>query len=107
MIIGRDIMQSLGINLLFDTSEITWDNAKVKMQSSKILRGDWLDTLEQELLFAHDPDTMDAERIQGIIESKYTPADLDKIVEECKHLEKDEQKKLLRLLQKYDYLMDH
>jgi len=32
MIIGRDLMHSLGINLLFDTAEITWDNAKVHMQ---------------------------------------------------------------------------
>jgi hypothetical protein len=29
MIIGRDIMHSLGINLLFDTAEISWDNAKI------------------------------------------------------------------------------
>jgi hypothetical protein len=27
MIIGRDIMHSLGINLLFDTAEISWDHA--------------------------------------------------------------------------------
>ena len=106
MIIGRDIMHSLGINLLFDTAEITWDNAKVRMQSQDILSGDWLDTLEQELLFAHDPDTTDAERIQGIIESKYTPADLEKIVAECTHLEAAEQKQLLRLLQKYEDLFD-
>jgi hypothetical protein len=34
-------------------------------------------------------------KIQGIIESKYTPADLSKIVEGCTHLEKAEQKQLL------------
>ena len=67
MIIGRDIMHSLGINLLFDTAEITWDNAKVNMQSPEILREDWSETLEHELLYAHDPNTTDAERIQDII----------------------------------------
>jgi hypothetical protein len=41
-----------------------------------------------------------------IIESKYTPADLKKIVEECTHLEKDEQKQLLKLLQKFEELFD-
>jgi hypothetical protein len=40
----------------------------------------WVDALEQEMLCAHDPDTTDAERVQGIIESKYTPADLSKNV---------------------------
>jgi hypothetical protein len=49
---------------------------------------------------------MDAERIQGIIESKYTPADLSKIVEECTHLEQSERRQLLHLLQKYEDLFD-
>jgi hypothetical protein len=62
--------------------------------------------LEQELLFSHDPDTTDAERIQGIIESKYTAVDLSKIVQECTHLTKAEQRQLLKLLQKYVDLFD-
>ena len=41
------------------------------MQPPEILQGDWIETLEQELLFAHDPTTMDAERIHDIIESQY------------------------------------
>jgi hypothetical protein len=103
MIIGIDIVHSLGINLLFDTAEISWDNAKIHMQHPEMFKGNWVDALEQEILYAHDPDTTDAERIQGIIESKYTPADLSKIVEECTHLEKSEQK---QLLQKYEDLFD-
>jgi Reverse transcriptase (RNA-dependent DNA polymerase) len=62
--------------------------------------------MEQELLYAHDPSTTDAERIQNIIESKYTLAGLNKIVEECTHLEKDEQRQLLKLLQKFEHLFD-
>jgi hypothetical protein len=46
MIIGRDLMHSLGINLLFDTAEISWDNAKVHMQHPEIMKGDWVETLE-------------------------------------------------------------
>ena len=106
MIIGRDLMHSLGINLLFNTAQISWDNAIIHMQSPETLKKDWIDALEQEILFAHDPDTTDAERIQDIIESKYCPADLTKIVEECKHLEKTEQKQLLKLLQKFEDLFD-
>jgi hypothetical protein len=68
--------------------------------------GDWLDTMEQELSYAHDPNTTDAERIQSIIESKYCPADLNKIVEECTHLDKTEQRHLLKLLQKFEDLFD-
>jgi hypothetical protein len=106
MIIGRDIMHSLGINLLFDTAEISWDNAKIHMQHPEPLKDNWVDALEQEILYAYDPDTMDAERIQGIVESKYTPADLSKIVEECTHLEQAERRQLLHLLQKHEDLFD-
>jgi hypothetical protein len=66
----------------------------------------WLDNMEQELFYAHDPTTSDAERIQNIIESKYTPADLNKKFEEGTHLEKDEQRQLLKLLQKVEELFD-
>ena len=72
--------------VLFDTAEISWDNATIKMISPDNLSKDWVEDLEQEILFAHDPDTTDAKRIQDIIESKYCPADLNKIVAECKHL---------------------
>jgi hypothetical protein len=106
MIIGRGIMHSLGINFLFDTAEISWDNAKIHMQHPERLKDNWVDALEQEILYAHDPDTTDAERIQGIVESKYTPADLSKIVEACTHLEQEERRQLLHLSMKI-YLMDH
>ena len=106
MIIGRDLMHSLGINLLFDTAEMSWDNAVVHMQNPKNLRGDWIKDVENELLFAHDPDTTDAERIQHIIESKYCPADLQKVVEECTHLTADEQRQLLMLLKRFEHLFD-
>jgi hypothetical protein len=75
MIIGRDLLHLLGINLLFDTAEISWDIAKIRIEPPGKQDRDWLDTMEQELSHAHDPRTTDAERIQNIIESKYTPAE--------------------------------
>jgi hypothetical protein len=50
--------------------------------------------------------TLQTERIQSIIESKYCPADLTKIVEECTNLDNTEQKQLLKLLQKFEDLFD-
>jgi len=97
MIIGRDLMHSLGINLLFDTSQIFWDNATINMQPPESLDEDWVENLEKEILYAHDPDTTDAERIQDIIDAKYCPADLKQVVEECTHLTREEQRQLLTL----------
>jgi hypothetical protein len=47
-----------------------------------------------------------AECIQDIIESKYTPANLEKIVEGCIHLSKEEQRQLLNEIQKFENLID-
>lgn len=76
------------------------------MQPSESLWDNWVDELEKEILFAHDPDTMDAERIQDISKSKYCPVELTKIVTEGTHLEPTEQRQLLRLQQKYKDLFD-
>jgi hypothetical protein len=42
---------------LFDTAEISWENAKIHMQHPEMLRETWVDALEQEILCADDPDT--------------------------------------------------
>ena len=70
MIIGRDMLHELGIDILFSKAGMVWDNASVPMQSVDKLRADWIDSFEQELLFAHDPVTTDAERIQNIVDFK-------------------------------------
>ena len=53
----------------------------------------------------HDPETTEAERIQEILDAKYCKADLVKISQECDMLDKEEQQKLLNLLQKYEHLL--
>ena len=106
MIIGRDLMHEIGIDILFSKAEIVWDNASVPMQSIDKLQKDYVDTFEQELLYAHDPDTTDAERIQNIVESKYKKADLNSIAEECKLLNNQEKNTLHKLLQKFEHLFD-
>ena len=63
-----------------------------------MLKGPGINKMEEVVLFAHDPSTTDAELIQHIIESKYAPADLKEIVDQCKHLNQGE----LKLLQKFN-----
>jgi Reverse transcriptase (RNA-dependent DNA polymerase) len=58
------------------------------------------------LLFAHDPVTTDAERIQNIVENKYCPADLLSIANECSLLNAKEQQQLYNLLNKFAHLFD-
>ena len=67
---------------------------------------DNLDELANKMLYMHDPDTMETERIQDILDAKYCKADLAKLSQECEQLDKADQQKLLKLLQKYEHLFD-
>ena len=100
MIVGRDLMHELDMDILFSRASMVWDNAEVLMQDP-----DWLDTanikqFEQEMFMAHDPTTTDAARIQRILDTKYSKADLTEVVEELHHLTAEQQKHLLKLLRK-------
>ena len=55
---------------------IKWDNATAPMHSISSIEEENIDALEEEILFAQEPDTIGADRIQEIIDQKYTEADL-------------------------------
>ena len=106
MIIGRDLLEELGMNFSFSEKLMEWDNATTPMLDPDMLDQEFIDELEQEILYMHDPQTTEADRIQSILNAKYCPADLNKLVQECEQLNKEEQEKLLVLLQKYENLFD-
>ena len=106
MIIGRDILFELGIDLLFSSAEMKWNGITIPMQATENLTKNWAEQIENELLFAQEPPNLDAERIQAIIDSKYTAAELSDITKECKLLSEEEQQQLLQLLQKFEHLFD-
>jgi hypothetical protein len=106
LIVGRDLMFGLGMDICFSEAKIVWDNASIPMQETDKLNEQFVNHFEQELLFAHDPVTTDAERIQNIVESKYCPADLISIARECKLLNENEQNQLIQLLEKNAHLFD-
>jgi hypothetical protein len=51
----------------------SWDNIKIHMINPENLTKVWVDALENENLSAHDPKTMDTEKIHG--KSKYCPTE--------------------------------
>ena len=60
MIIGRDLLMHLGIDLVFSKAEIHWDNASIPMKTLETLSEENIDSLEHEILFSQDPDTIGA-----------------------------------------------
>lgn len=107
MIIGRDLITELGINFLFSEGTMSWDHAFTPMLDPATFQNEQqIDSLSQELLYSHDPDTTEAERIKHIIDAKYSPADLTKVVAENPILNHNQQAQLLQLLNKFEPLFD-
>ena len=101
MIIGRDILELLGIDLQFSTNTIKWDHAVIPMRPNQCTtRDSYQQTLKSPSL------DKEFKRITEILDAKYEPADLPKIVEQSNHLNLKEKQQLLELLQKHENLFD-
>ena len=71
MIIGGVLLEHLGIKFLLDTQIMEWDNASTPMQDpDQFDQEDALAELEHELLYMHDPDVIEAKRMQDFLDAK-------------------------------------
>ena len=100
IIIGRDLMKFLGIDIKFSQMEIEWEGASIPFRD--------VEELNKGLFHANEPDSLldEAERIKKILDAKYEAADLEKVCQNQEHLSHDEQQKLFQLLRKYEQLFD-
>ena len=73
MIIGRELLHELGINLCFSTATMHWQNVEVGMKKSTCTIPETFH-IEEELFVSQDID-----RIGKILDAKYAPADLKKL----------------------------
>ena len=76
------------------------------MQPTDKLDETYLDEFEQDILLSEDPITTEAERIQRIVEAKYSKADLPQVAKSCKTISEEEQEHLLASLKKFEHLFD-
>jgi hypothetical protein len=110
LILGVKTMKKYEIILDFKDKMITIDEVKLPIQNSKYLQGTsslWVLRLNHSL--AMEPQsTQDATKhVMWILDAKYQKEDLQSIVrDKCKHLNSNQQKKLLQLLTKYESLFD-
>ncbi len=97
MIIGRDLMRALGINLNFKEDEIEWETSTIPFKDTDCL---------EEQFYIRDPYEQEYFRAEKILDNDYKNADIKTVVESQEHLSKEEQKKLLEVLMKYEDLFD-
>ena len=124
MIIGRDLLQALGMDILFSTGRLSWDGITVPMKSSErltnILREsmeaplddheeDYCGLVEEDFLIhlegEHSRDA--TSRAQRMLDAKYEKGDVEKTVDTtCEHLSAKEKEQLKILLHRYEILFD-
>ena len=102
-------MNELGIKLDFKDQIMTWDDSTINMKDPESLP-DLLDPIN-DFFWSNDLYKTEAlqeasTHLQKILDAKYALADLNAVVQVCRHLTADEKSQLNALLSKYDHLFD-
>ena len=110
IVIGRDLMKELQLNILFDKNVITWEGIEIPMRDFNKLRRHKLSRNEMKLIIQKSTEPLVTEeatnRIIKILDSKYDKANLEEVVKKAKHLTEKERDMLYHLLKKYENIFD-
>ena len=101
MIIGQDLMQELGIDVMNSSKTIKWDDQEINQRPRDV-------TISEVMQMSQDPPAIAAEtkRISDILDAKYEPANLDNVVQDIPNLKTDQRKEIFTLLKKYESLFN-
>ena len=101
MIIVRDLIRSLGIDIHGADITIYWDYATIPWRNIDSTTNDIFALLKYNTPFRSETNIM-----KRILDAKYTKSDLKTIVEISTHLDTQERNQLYTLLKKYESLFD-
>jgi len=106
IILGKDIQQYMGLDILNSSLTLKWDGIEVPMREFGALR-DRSRAMEVYNLSQEAESTAElAKRTTEILDAHYEKANLEQLCKEQSHLSEAEQGNLLRLLRKYETLFD-
>ena len=100
MIVGRDILCELGIDINFSTSTCTWDNSTIPMRNPSV-------PIEQSFIVEESgPVKQATSRLKRILDAKYEPANIPEIVKKRIDLNPVQKDQLKALLESNSTLFD-
>ena len=101
MIMGQDLMQELGIDVINSTKTVRWDDQEISQRPHNT-------TIEEMMNMIKDPPAVEAEtkRISDILDAKYQPADLKEVVKDIPDISKEDRQEIFKLLKKYEILFN-
>ncbi len=106
MIIGRDLLTSLGLIIDFKHEVLRWDDVTIPMNRTKIINKKEFNEIFQ---LATEPRTVQkaTERVTKILDAHYEKANLvDVVKRHCCHLSTKRREAILNLLLQYEDLFD-
>jgi hypothetical protein len=103
MIIGRELITSLQLDVKGSDMTIKWDDAAIPRRN--------IDSTVEDICLAEDnqsyhPVEQEMNRMNEILDAKYSKADPNEVARSTDHLTTSEQQKLLAVLKKYEDLFD-
>lgn len=100
MIIGRDIIQDLKLNISYENNTLQWGPSEIPLKDG--------DATFEESYHINEPDVVESasDRLKSILDAKYEAADLKEICEQAEHLSSEEQEELFQLLSRYEEVFD-
>ena len=103
LIIGRELLEELGIDILYSSQQVVWPTQYAELPMKPI------DCTATESFFVQDPTNvqqLEVERMSSILDAKYSPANLEKVVNDVSTIGTEDKTKLLALLQEHELLFD-
>ena len=101
MIIARDLIRSIGIDIYGVDMTIRWDNSAIPLRDIDST-AKYVFALSQH----NTPFNAETKRMKRILDAKYSKADIKTIAERSTHLDPQERNELYTLLKKYESLFD-
>jgi hypothetical protein len=105
MIIGRDLLEQLPLDIKFSDQTLSWQEVTIPMKTSEELNKQNINkTVEQCYESVRLGEI--TQRTMEILDAKYEKADLFTVVSKCTYLSQKERAALLKLLINYEDLFD-
>jgi hypothetical protein len=96
MIMGRDLLEELGIIMNFNDHKVTWDTDTIPRKDRDTYTLSSVEALIEVYMIANEPQTIRDEYFQAtkILDAEYKPASLDDVIKTCENLHVEEQHQL-------------
>ena len=105
MVLGRDLMYKLGMDISFENKHISWEGIIIPMRDYNKLRKYKMSKLELKAFISESAEPVVTEkatkRIIKILDANYQKADLRLVVQQATHLNPRQKEMLYALLLKY------